>query len=79
MLRTLDLQIQDAEYIQLPEQKMSEIQEAKSLKEKMINIRNILKIQQEIKNYGEVVNKLFLPKINQSMKKEREERNKIWT
>ena len=51
MLRTLDLQIQDAEYIQLPEQKMNEIQEAKSLKEKMVNIRNILKIQQEIKNY----------------------------
>ena len=51
MLRTLDLQIQDAEYIQLPEQKMNEIQEAKTLKEKMINIRNILKIQQEIKNY----------------------------
>lgn len=51
MLRTLDLQIQDAEYIQLPDQKMNEIQEAKALKEKMINIRNILKIQQEIKNY----------------------------
>ena len=32
--------------------------------------------QQEIKNYGEVVNKLFLPKINQSMKKEREDRIK---
>ena len=32
--------------------------------------------QQEIKNYGENVNKLFLPKINQSMKKEREERIK---
>ena len=32
--------------------------------------------QQEIKNYGENVNKLFLPKINQSMKKEREQRIK---
>ena len=32
--------------------------------------------QQEIKNYGEVVNKLFLPKINMSMKKEREKRIK---
>ena len=32
--------------------------------------------QQEIKNYGESVNKLFLPKINQSMKKEREQRIK---
>ena len=32
--------------------------------------------QQEIKNYGEAVNKLFLPKINQSMKKEREDRIK---
>ena len=32
--------------------------------------------QQEIKNYGEVVSKLFLPKINQSMKKEREDRIK---
>ena len=32
--------------------------------------------QQEIKNYSESVNKLFLPKINQSMKKEREERIK---
>ena len=32
--------------------------------------------QQEIKNYSENVNKLFLPKINQSMKKEREERIK---
>ena len=32
--------------------------------------------QQEIKNYSEVVNKLFLPKINQSMKKEREDRIK---
>ena len=51
MLRTLDLQIQDAEYIQIQEQKMKEIQEAKSLKEKMINIRNILNIQYEIKNY----------------------------
>ena len=32
--------------------------------------------QQEIKNYSESVNKLFLPKINPSMKKEREERIK---
>ena len=32
--------------------------------------------QQEIKNYSECVNKLYLPKINQSMKKEREERIK---
>ena len=32
--------------------------------------------QQEIKNYSEVVNKLFLPKINHSMKKEREDRIK---
>ena len=32
--------------------------------------------QQEMKNYGENVNKLFLPKINQSMKKEREQRIK---
>ena len=51
MLRTLELQIKDAEYIQLPEQKMKEIQDAKSLKEKMINIRNILNIQYEIKSY----------------------------
>ena len=32
--------------------------------------------QQEIKNYSESINKLFLPKINQSMKKEREQRIK---
>ena len=32
--------------------------------------------QQEIKNYSESINKLFLPKINQSMKREREERIK---
>ena len=32
--------------------------------------------QQEIKNYSESVNKLYLPKINPSMKKEREERIK---
>ena len=32
--------------------------------------------QQEIKNYSESVNKLYLPKINLSMKKEREERIK---
>jgi len=32
--------------------------------------------QQEIKNYSENVNKLFLPKINPSMKKEREQRIK---
>ena len=51
MLRTIELQIKDAEYIQLPEQKMKEIQEAKELKEKMINIRNILNIQNEIKSY----------------------------
>ena len=51
MFRTIELQIKDAEYIQLPEQKMKEIQEAKSLKEKMINIRNLLNIQYEIKSY----------------------------
>ena len=32
--------------------------------------------QQEIKNYSESINKLFLPKINQSMKKERCDRQK---
>ena len=32
--------------------------------------------QQEIKKYGEEVSKLYLPKINISMKKEREERIK---
>ena len=51
MLRTIELQMKNAEYIQLPEQKMKEIQEAKELKEKMINIRNILNIQYEIKSY----------------------------
>ena len=51
MFRTIELQIKDAEYIQLPEQKMKEIQEAKLLKEKMINIRNLLNIQYEIKSY----------------------------
>jgi len=51
MIRTLDLQIKDAEYIQLQEQKIKEIQEAKTLKEKMINIRNLLNIQYEIKSY----------------------------
>ena len=51
MLNTLDLQIKDAEYNQIPEQKLNEINEAKNLKEKMINIRNILNIQNEIKNY----------------------------
>ena len=51
MLNTLDLQIKDAEYNQNQELKINEINEAKSLKEKMINIRNILNIQNEIKNY----------------------------
>ena len=51
MLNTLDLQIKNAEYNQIPEQKLNEINEAKNLKEKMINIRNILNIQNEIKNY----------------------------
>ena len=51
MLRTLDLQIKDAEYIQLEEQKMKEIQEAKLLREKMINIKNLLNIQYEIKSF----------------------------
>jgi hypothetical protein len=51
MLRTLELQIQDAKYIQLPEQKMKEIQEAKSLQDKMIRLRNNLNIQYEIKTY----------------------------
>ena len=51
MLNTLDLQIKDAEYNQVPEQKMNEINEAKSLKEKMINVRNVLNIQNEIKSY----------------------------
>ena len=32
--------------------------------------------QQEIKNYSEAVNKLYLPKISQSMRKEREDRIK---
>ena len=52
-------------------------EEEKKNKEKkeMEEFKKKLK-QQEIKNYGEVVNKLFLPKINQSMKKEREERIK---
>ena len=51
MLNTLDSQIKDAEYNQNQELKINEINEAKSLKEKMINIRNILNIQNEIKNY----------------------------
>ena len=51
MLNTLDLQIRDAEYNQIPEQKMTEINEAKNLKEQMINVRNLLNIQNEIKNY----------------------------
>ena len=51
MFETIELQIKKAEYIQLPDQKMKEIQDAKSLKEKMINIRNLLKIQSEIKSY----------------------------
>ena len=51
MLETLDLQINDAEYVQIPEQRTKEINEAKSLKENIINMRNILKIQNEIKNY----------------------------
>ena len=51
MLNTLDLQIKDAEYNQIPEQKLNEINEAKNLKEKMINLKNILNIQNEIKNY----------------------------
>ena len=51
MLNTLNLQIKDAEYNQNQELKINEINEAKSLKEKMINIRNILNIQNEIKNY----------------------------
>ena len=52
-------------------------EEEKKNKEKkeMEEFKKKLK-QQEIKNYGEVVNKLFLPKINQSMKKEREDRIK---
>ena len=52
-------------------------EEEKKNKEKkeMEEFKKKLK-QQEIKNYGEVVNKLFLPKISQSMKKEREERIK---
>ena len=52
-------------------------QEEKKNKEKkeLEEFKKKLK-QQEIKNYGEVVNKLFLPKINQSMKKEREDRIK---
>ena len=49
MLRTLDLQIKDSEYIQLSEQKQKEIQEAKALKEKMIAMKSILNIQYEIK------------------------------
>ena len=51
MLNTLDLQIKDAEYNPIPDQKMNEINEAKSLKEKMINVRSILNIQNEIKSY----------------------------
>ena len=51
MLNTLDLQIKDAEYNQNKELKINEINEAKSLKEKMLTIRNILNIQNEIKNY----------------------------
>ena len=54
MLNTLDLQIKDAEnnqYNAIPEQKINEINEAKNLKDKMINIRNILNIQYEIKSY----------------------------
>ena len=51
MLNTLDLQIKDAEYNQIPEQKLNEINEAKNLKEKMVNLKNILNIQNEIKNY----------------------------
>ena len=51
MLRTIELQLKNAEYIQLPEQKMKEIQEANELKAKMINIRNILNIQYEIRSY----------------------------
>ncbi len=52
-------------------------EEEKKNKEKkeMEEFKKKLK-QQEIKNYSEVVNKLFLPKINQSMKKEREDRIK---
>ena len=52
-------------------------EEEKKNKEKkeMEEFKKKLK-QQEIKNYGEAVNKLFLPKINISMKKEREERIK---
>jgi hypothetical protein len=38
MLNTLDLQIKDAEYNQNQELKINEINEAKSLKEKMINV-----------------------------------------
>ena len=51
MIRTLDLQIKDAEYIRLQDRKIKEIHEAKVLREKMINIRNLLNIQYEIKSH----------------------------
>ena len=56
-------------------QKIKEEEKKNKEKREVEEFKKKLK-QQEIKNYGEVVNKLFLPKINQSMKKEREDRIK---
>ena len=57
--------------------RMIEIEEEKKNKEKkkIEEAKKKLK-QQEIKNYTENINKLYLPKINPSMKKEREDRIK---
>ena len=51
MLQTLELQIKDSEYYRLPEDKKREIEDAKLLREKMIQVKNILNIQKEIKGF----------------------------
>ena len=57
--------------MQMVKEEEKKIKEKKELEEYKKKLK-----QQEIKNYGESVNKLFLPKISVSMKKEREERIK---